>query len=461
MNNTGVIDHFLEVFTRYIDSGFGLLHGEVAFIASTLIAIDMALAGIFWTLEAAGENELIARLIKKTLFIGAFAYLISNWNGLAAIIFNSFAGLGLKASGSGFSVGDLMRPGKLAQTGLDAGQPLLQAASDLMGAVSFFENFLQIICLMLAWVLVVLAFFILAIQMFVTLIEFKLTTLAGFVLIPFGLFGKSAYLAERVLGNVISSGIKVLVLAVIVGIGSTLFSTFVQDFGTASPTGEEAMSIVLAALTLLGLGIFGPGIANGLVSGGPQLGAGSAVGTTLAAGGLGVAGAASLGMTVRGVAALGSAGANVARTGAAVAGATSIAYGLGAMGKQGASAVAGGVANVAKTSAKMATKPMTSAVASAQDSLTERFKDGSRQAFAASGGASTKGSVNSVLSSSPTSPSSSRADPGSLTPNGAPDWAKRLKDQQNLQHGVNSLTHTIRSGDARGGGAHPDLSDKS
>jgi len=29
--NTGVIDRFTEVFTQYIDSGFGLLNGEVAF----------------------------------------------------------------------------------------------------------------------------------------------------------------------------------------------------------------------------------------------------------------------------------------------------------------------------------------------------------------------------------------------------------------------------------------------
>jgi type IV secretion system protein TrbL len=38
------------------------------------------------------------------------------------------------------------------------------------------------------------------------------------------------------------------------------------------------MAIVLASLSLLGLGIFGPGIAR-LVSGGPQLGAGAAAGT--------------------------------------------------------------------------------------------------------------------------------------------------------------------------------------
>ena len=103
------------------------------------------------------------------------------------------------------------------------------------------------------------------------MIEFKLTTLAGFVLIPFGLFGKTAFAAERVLGNVVSSGIKVLVLAVIVGIGSTLFSQFTSGFGGSQPTIDDAMALVLAALSLLGLGIFGPGIANGIVSGGPSL----------------------------------------------------------------------------------------------------------------------------------------------------------------------------------------------
>ncbi len=102
---------------------------------------------------------------------------------------------------------------------------------------------------------------------------------------------ETAFAAERVLGNVISSGIKVLVLAVIVGIGSTLFSQFTSGFAGGQPTIEDAMTLVLAALSLLGLGIFGPGIANGLVSGGPQLGAGAAIGTGLAAGGVVAAGA--------------------------------------------------------------------------------------------------------------------------------------------------------------------------
>jgi type IV secretion system protein TrbL len=310
MGGTGVIDRFLEVFTSYIDSGFGLLGTEVAFLSSTLVVIDITLAGLFWAL--ASDDDVIARLIRKTLYVGFFAFLIGNFNTLAKVIFNSFAGLGLKAAGSGLSADQFVQPGRIAQVGIDAGKPILQAASQLMGFVSFFENFVQIVVLLIAWLVVLVAFFILAVQLFITLIEFKLTTLAGFVLVPFGLFNKTAFLAERVLGNVIASGVKVLVLAVIVGIGTTLFSQFTQGFGGNQPTLDDAMALVLAALALLGLGIFGPGIATGLAAGAPQLGAGAAVGTALAAGGLGVAGAmgmragaSAMGGAVRGAASLG------------------------------------------------------------------------------------------------------------------------------------------------------------
>src|SRR3954447_4421854 len=324
MTGTGIIDQFLETFTRYIDNGFGLLGSDVGYLATTLAAIDITLAALFWAWGP--DEDIIARLVKKTLFVGVFAYLIGNWNSLARIVFESFAKLGLKASGTSLSSADFLRPGRIAQVGLDAGRPILESVSALMGYVSFFENFVQITILLFTWIVVLLAFFILAIQLFVTLIEFKLTTLAGFVLIPFGLFGKTAFAAERVLGNVISSGIKVLVVAVIIGIGSTLFSQFTAGFGGGQPTIEDAMTLVLAALSLLGLGIFGPGIANGLVSGGPQLGAGAAVGAGLGAGGMVAAGAATVGAAASGGAMLAGGAAAAARGGAAMAGGASMAY---------------------------------------------------------------------------------------------------------------------------------------
>ncbi|SDS81149.1 P-type conjugative transfer protein TrbL [Bradyrhizobium canariense] len=398
MGGTGIIDQFLETFTRYIDSGFGLLGSEVGYLATTLAAIDVTLAGLFWSWGA--DEDILARLVKKTLFVGVFAFLIGNWNSLARIIFESFAGLGLKASGTGLSSADFLRPGKIAQVGLDAGRPILDSISGLMGYVSFFENFVQIAVLLFAWIVVLLAFFILAIQLFITLIEFKLTTLAGFVLIPFGLFGKTAFAAERVLGNVISSGVKVLVLAVIVGIGSTLFAQFTAGFGGNQPTIDNAMALVLGALSLLGLGIFGPGIANGLVSGGPQLGAGAAVGTGLAAGGAIVAGA---GLAAGGAGLAGGALVGGARGAAAMAGGTASAY------------RAGGLSGVATAGGSAIVSPL-------------------RRMAAGFGG-------------------------GSSTADAPPAWARRMKRAQTVTQGVSAATHAVRSGDGAGGGSSVDLSE--
>jgi type IV secretion system protein TrbL len=222
MNDVTVIDRFLDTFSRYIDSGFGLLHGEVAFLTATLIVIDMTLAGLFWAMShATGQGEdVIAKLIRKVLYVGAFAYIIGNFNWLAGIVFRSFAGLGLTASGSTLSMENFLQPGRLAKVGIDAGAPILKQIGDMAGFPEVFVNITPIVVMFLAWLIVLLCFFVLAIQLFITLIEFKLTTLAGFVLVPFALWNKTAFLAEKVLGNVVSSGIKVLVLAVIVGIGS-------------------------------------------------------------------------------------------------------------------------------------------------------------------------------------------------------------------------------------------------
>jgi type IV secretion system protein TrbL len=420
MGGTGVIDRFLGTFTQYIDSGFGLLQGDVRWLAGVLIVIDITLAGLFWAL--APDEDVIARLIKKTLYIGVFAFVIGNFNNLAKIIFNSFAGLGLEAGGGTLSQDQLLQPGHLAQIGIDAGKPILDSISGLMGFTSFFDNFIQIAILLTAWIIVVLSFFIMAIQLFVSLIEFKLTTLAGFVLVPFGLFGRTAFLAEKVLGNVVSSGVKILVLAVIVGIGSTIFGQFTSGFNNP-PTIDDALTLILAALSMLGLSIFGPGIANGLIAGGPQLGAGDAAGTGLAVAGIGAAAA-------MGAGAAAGAAASAVRGGASVAGGAVSAYRAGSAGKSGMRGVAAGVGNVAREGAAAASSPLRRAASSVRDSYQSGAHGGSNAA-ASSGSASDE-----------------------------PDWASRMRRRQTASHGATAASHAVRSGDHPSSGTSIDLSEE-
>ena len=425
MNDLSVIDQFMQAFIRYIDSGFGLLGGDIHFLIRTLIALDITLAGLFWALG--GEDNVLGRLIRKILYIGAFAFILNNFATLGDIIFRSFAQAGITAGGGSLTAADLLKPGRLAGTGFSAAWPLLQQASKLMGFTSFFDNFLTIAVLLVAWVIVILAFFVLAVQMFVTIIEFKLTSLAGFILVPFALWNRTAFLAERVLGNVVSSGIKVMVLAVIVGIGSNYFSQFTTALLGHEPDIGQAMSLVLASLALFGLGIFGPSIASGLVAGAPQLGAGAALGTVLGAGGIIYLGGAGALGAARGLA---GAGLGAVRAGTAMGSAAATAYTLGQE-AAGVASVEAGLSGMASAAGGAARSRMSAALG-----LGEAAESGRQAAF----NALTNGTANAGGAEAP-----------------MPEWARAMKTEQSLRHYRQSAVHTIQQGDRGGHGATPDI----
>jgi len=412
MNDIGVIDRFLDVFSRYIDSGFGMVGGEVAWLSATLIVIDMTLAGLFWAMAG---DEVMGKLIKKILYVGAFAFIITNFNQLAGIIFNSFAGLGLVASGGTLTQTELLQPGRLAEVGIDAGRPIMEHIRTLSGFPDFFMNIDTIAVLFLAWVIVIISFFILAVQLFVTLIEFKLTTLAGFVLVPFALWNKTSFLAERVLGNVMMAGVKVLVLAVIVGIGTTIFGEF-QAPPNAEPSIDEALALMLASLSLFALGIFGPGIASGLIAGAPQLGAGAAAGATLGASAIAVGG---------GAAALGAGKLAASATGSAVRSASSMASGARDAYAAGQATTSGGF--------KGAVAGMAQVARSGAAAVKGRFQGGNDGPEGASSG----------------QPAAQQ-----------PAWAQRLQRNQRIAQGVTTTAHVMRSADHGGSGATPSLRDQ-
>ena len=447
MNDVSVIDQFLAIFSAYIDSGFGLLHGEVAFLTATLVGIDMTLAGLYWALgHASGQGEdVMAKLIRKVLYVGAFAYLVGNFNALAGIVFRSFAGLGLAATGT-VGMDTFLHPGRIAKTGIDAGAPILAQIAPMAGLPEVFANLVPILVMFLAWLVVVLCFFVLAIQLFITLIEFKLTTLAGFVLVPFALWNKTAFLAEKVLGNVVSSGVKVLVLAVIVGIGTGLFGQF--QAVPEQPSIDHALVVMLAALAMLALGIFGPGIATGLISGGPQLGAGAMAGAALGAAGTAVA----VGAAATGVGGAVAAGARMAPSAARMAGSGARVAATAANRAQsafqagaataggGARSVAAGLANVAHRGVQVVGRKAAAGARSLKDQATTAFRE--TPARSGEGGAGP-------------------ADTGEQAPPGQhePAWARRLHRRQQMAHAATTLTHTLHRGDGGGSSAGPSLRD--
>lgn len=438
MNDFSAVDGFLDTFIRYIDSGFGLVSGDVASLAAILITIDVTLAALFW---AWGGADIVQSLVKKTLYVGAFAYLFGNFARLAGIIFDSFARLGLEASAASLSPADLLKPGMVAAEGLASSKPIFDHVGKLApGPVEFFAAMPEIVLLTLGGIIVIGAFFVLSIQLFVLVVEFKITTLAGFVLVPFAFWKQTTFLAERVLGNVIASGVKVLVIAVVIGIGSTLFATLRTALNPDDMTIAQAFAVVLGSLTLMGLAIFCPRIAAGLISGAPQLSAGAAIGTAI---GVGAAGFAAGGAIAQGARTAGALGA------AAVGGAASASGGLAAAARVGAlrTGLTSPVAAPLNAAIGLSAAAI-GGVRQSADHIADHFRSrsaaGARAVAGASGGA--------TFSAAPSDSSSGPSDQAGIM--------KRFRRGQSVREGLLIAVHTIGQGDGGGGSEGPDLKQK-
>ncbi len=290
----------MAVFSNTVTSGFAALVGPVNGIFGLMIALVVALTGIQWAVSS--NRDALAGAFSKILLIGTFAYIINDWQGLSETIFAGFLQLGLTAGGGSISSADFLNPGAVIETGWQIVRALGEAPTATEDPLDVIGNLIDAIIIGISMLGIMIAFAVLALQIIVTLLEFKIVTLGGFILLPFGILSKTAFMAERPLGYVVSSGLKVLALAIVI---SGAQAVFAQLTPSPEPDIYEAMTILTAAIILAMLSLFAPNLAAALVSGGPALGAGA-----LAVGGLAVGGAA--GMAAAGVAGAGAAAAGTA-----------------------------------------------------------------------------------------------------------------------------------------------------
>ena len=292
------LDEFIRRFTGQIDSGFGLIAGDVQAILATLVVISITLTAILWAIDE--TQNIMASFVRKVLLVGFFAWLVGSWQSLSATVVNGFAMLGLRAGGGPATFSDFKNA---PTTAVDAGMQVVVKLVDYIGQLASqnagfgaLQHIDAILIAAVAAIGILLAFIVLAIEIAVTIIEFHLVTLIAFVTVPFGVLTQTSFMAERAIGYVVSVGLKMMALGVILGIGVNIFKSFTLS---PEPTIGEECGLLLSAIFLMMLALKVPAIAGALISGGPQLSAGSGL---MGAAGVaaGVAGVALAGRTIGG-----------------------------------------------------------------------------------------------------------------------------------------------------------------
>lgn len=329
-----VLDDFLNRFRTQVDAGFGLIQGDVSATLATLVVISITLTAVLWAIDE--TQNVLASLVRKVLLVGFFAWLVAQWPALTATVVNGFAALGLKAGGGAMTVETFTTsPSKIVMAGINVISGLLQYVKKIApGPIEFFAHIDVVAMALVAAIGILIAFVILSVEIVVTIIEFHIVTLVAFVTVPFGVLTHTAFLSERAIGYVVSVGIKLMALAIVVSLGTTIFDNY-----TVSPdpgVGED-VGLLLAAVVMVMLALKIPAVAGALISGGPQLNAGSAaMGAAGVAAGVAGAGLAAraLGGSLAGAAAGGQVAAAKSAAGAIPSG--------GRPGPRGSGPVAGG-----------------------------------------------------------------------------------------------------------------------
>lgn len=273
MTNFDVIGTFMAAYLNSITAGYSNIQPSVNYIMAFMIVLTITLTALLTWVWGEWES-MIRGLISRILLIGFILLLVQNWEKYSDMVGIGLTQLGLKASGSGASATSfLQNPVSIAHTGFVLFKQLLAAANQYPTGVTGLGNFTNILLYGIAGLVVFLAYAVIALQVFVTFLEFKLINLAALVFVPFAVWQRTSFLSDRAFGYIFSAGIKLFVLALVVSIGVNFTTQF-----TVSPTPdfENALAILTGSLMLMALAIFVPRLAQALVTGGPQLGAGEA-----------------------------------------------------------------------------------------------------------------------------------------------------------------------------------------
>lgn len=280
--NTQILNNTLDAFLTAFNAGWGNLQPAINWLIGIMLGIELVLVGLWWAL---GGGDQLVNVMKKLLYLGFWMWVVTNFPTLAKNFAFSLAEAGEIAGGRPASHNILLDPSGIINIGLDVTAPLAKAIGeqgwDIADGLAY----------AIMWLLSILAFVIIAWQMFYCVLEFYLILALVGILLPFGFFEPTKFLAEKSIGAVIASGVKLMVLSFIVAVSTTILSgiTIPDDI----PSLEAGITLVMISGAIAFLAWNVPGVAGGLLAGSPSLsaatGAQNAVAGTLV-GGLAVAG---------------------------------------------------------------------------------------------------------------------------------------------------------------------------
>lgn len=260
--DSGVLTFILNSFLTVFSGGLAGVDPDARRVLFLLASIELTVAGLWWAMK--GEDVIVG-LVQKIMLIGVFAFFVLNWPTFISAVVNGFVHTGLAAgtAGGGGAFPSMTDPSAIVDIGFNVIDPL----STKVATLSWYELG-DLAMYGLAMILILLSFFVLAIQVTVTYLEFYIVAVLALILVPFGINRWTAFLSEKAFGSIVGFGVKLMVLSFIMSAATPVMRAINLP---TDPTLKQAYCVFLAAAFLAFLAWHAPGVAAGMMSGGPSL----------------------------------------------------------------------------------------------------------------------------------------------------------------------------------------------
>jgi type IV secretion system protein TrbL len=277
-----------------------------------LATIEFAWSAAVMLLEKSDMQSWTSALVRKLMWIGAFYSLLIYGRFWIPAITDSFELIGQTASGTG-----PMAPSDVFTRGIDIAGALMATSS----TAAFFTNLGTSLAMIFTGIVTAMAFIAITVQFVVAMVESYIIVAAGFIFVGFGGSRWTAPYVERYIGLGVATGVKIMLLYLLIGTGMNLSVGWMTDAENIAANASPAMS----ALEIMGASIIFmmlcwqiPKLFAAVLGGSPALSGGDLVSS-----GAFVAG----GAIALGSAALGAAGsaAGLLSAGATAGGGTTVA----------------------------------------------------------------------------------------------------------------------------------------
>jgi len=290
-----LLDVYKNATTTWVSTAFGYANK----LFGSLAVIDFTWAMIVLFLERHELEGWIAGFLKKLMTISFFYALLINQSTWFPAIINSFVQIGQQAGG----VSGYMNPSSILWTGVQISGAILAAclpsasasstpggvlgvlvpgAGAALTAASLIPALVALFCALLIF----LAYVVITLTFIMATVESYVVMSAGLIFLGFGASRWTVPYTERYISLVVSTGVRLMVLYMIIGLGQTLSNTWVQEASqiAMSAAGLQSLFGLLASvIVFMALAWQVPKLASSVLQGSLQMGSSDLVAPAMSA----------------------------------------------------------------------------------------------------------------------------------------------------------------------------------